>query len=60
LTDREITNIDHLLHLAFTFSEDFPRLERHELTKLMFQFTQGIAEAANSLATHWRRRNAPF
>ena len=36
LTDGEIADIDHLLHLAFAFGDDFSRLERHELTELVF------------------------
>jgi hypothetical protein len=60
LTNSQIADVDHLLHFAFAFGDDFPGLERHELAELVFQFTQRVAKATNSLAADRSRRCAPF
>ena len=52
LTDREIANVDHLLHFAFAFGDDLSGLQGYELAELVFQFAQRIAKATNSLAAH--------
>ena len=60
LADREVANVDHLLHFTLAFRDDFSGLKRHELTKLRFQIAQCVTQTANSLATHRRWRGAPF
>src|SRR5438477_5918784 len=39
LTNCEIANVDHLLHFAFAFGDNFPGFERNELAELVLQFT---------------------
>src|SRR5204863_452803 len=39
LTNREVADIDHLLHFAFSFGDNLSSLERHELPEIMFKFT---------------------
>src|SRR5205823_8103694 len=34
LTNSEVADVDHLLHFAFAFGNNFPSLERDELTEL--------------------------
>ena len=60
LADGEIADVDHFLHFAFAFGDDFPGLERHQLAELMFQFAQRIAQAANSFTAHRSRRDTPL
>jgi hypothetical protein len=60
LADREVANIDHLLHFAFTLGDDFPSLERDQLAELVFQFAQCVAKTANCLTAHRTRSRAPF
>ena len=38
LTNGEVADVDHLLHFAFAFGDNFPGLERHELPEIMFEF----------------------
>ncbi len=37
LTNREIADVDHLLHFAFAFGDNFPGLEGNELPEIMFK-----------------------
>ena len=60
LADREIADIDHLLHFAFPLREDFPGLEGDKLTELVFEFAQGVAQSPHRFAAHRARRYAPF
>src|SRR3979490_888942 len=60
LADREIADVDHLLNFAFAFGNDFAGLESHELTKLMFQFTERVSETTNGIAPHRARSFSPF
>src|SRR5437763_2964338 len=60
LADCEIANVDHLLHFAFAFGDNFSGLERDELAELVFQFAQCVAKTANSVAAHRTRSRAPF
>ena len=60
LANRKVADVDHFLHFAFAFSDDFSRLEGHELAELMFQFAQRVTQTANRLAAHRRRCHAPF
>ena len=52
LTDREVADIDHLLHFAFAFRDNFSGLERDKLAKLVFQFAKRVAEPANGFAAN--------
>ena len=36
LANGKVADVDHFLHFAFAFSDNFSRLERHELAELMF------------------------
>src|SRR2546430_2315281 len=56
--DSEVADIDHLLHFAFTFSEDLARFERHKPAKILLRIAQGIAKLADQF-TSLRRWNCP-
>src|SRR5207247_10232233 len=58
LTDREIADVDHFLHLAFAFGEDCSSLYRQWLAELVFHFAQRIAKRATRLAPRRARRDA--
>ena len=60
LADGEIADVDHLLHFAFAFGDNFSGLESDELAKFMFQFAERVSETANSVASDWTRRSPPF
>src|SRR6202040_640642 len=60
LTDGEITDVNHLLHFACAFGDDFSSLESDELSKLMFQFAERVAETANGVAADWSGCSSPF
>src|SRR5437660_8044203 len=60
LADCEIADIDHLLHFAFAFGDNFSGLEGDELPELVFQFAQCVAKTANSVAAHRTRSRTPF
>src|SRR5207237_5684496 len=60
LTNREVADIDHLLHFAFAFGDNLSGLERHELPEIMFKFTQGVAQTANGIAANRPGRGAPL
>jgi len=60
LANSKVADVDHFLHFAFALGNDFSCLERHELTKLVFHFTQSVAKPANGLASHRRGRDPPF
>src|SRR5256884_8650145 len=60
LADREIADINHLLHFAFAFGDNFSGLERDELAELVFQVAQCVAKTANSVTAHRTRSRTPF
>src|SRR5437867_7357614 len=60
LADCEIADINHLLHFAFAFCDNFSRLERDELAELVFQFAQCVTKTANSVAAYRTRSRTPF
>src|SRR5262245_43896173 len=60
LPDREIANVDHLLHFAFAFSDNFSGLERDDVAELRFQFAQCVPKTANSFTAYWARSRTPF
>src|SRR6266550_6687149 len=60
LADSEIADIDHLLHFAFAFGDDFAGLEGDELAKLRLQIAQRVSELAHGFATDWPWSDAPL
>ena len=59
LPDREIGDIDHLLHLAERLGEDLAVLERDQLAELTFVLPQLLGEQAHQLAALRRRARRP-
>src|SRR5207247_7473897 len=60
LPDREIADVDHLLHFAFAFGENFSGLERNELPKLVFEFAERVSQTTDGVATDRSRSSSPF
>ncbi len=60
MADGEVADVDHFLHFAFAFRQNFAGLEGDELTKLVFQFAQRISQTPDGVAANWPWRNAPF
>ena len=60
LTDSEIADVDHLLHFAFAFRDNFAGLERNELTEIVLEIAQRVTETANGIAANRSGRDAPF
>ncbi|MNL17667.1 hypothetical protein D3C87_1387710 [compost metagenome] len=58
-TDREIANIDHLLHFAETFGRDLARFQRDEPTEICLEGAQFFAQKADQFATARSRHVAP-
>ena len=48
--DREVADVDHLLHLAEPLLRDLPDLERHERAERLLLAAQLLAEQAHELA----------
>src|SRR5437899_2037004 len=59
-TDGKIADVDHLLHFAFSFGQNFAGLDGYKAAELLFEFAQGVAKAANGLSTNRRGHSAPF
>ena len=55
MADREVADVDHLLHFAFAFGEDLARLERDEFAEVVLLLAQGVAELADGFAADRRR-----
>ena len=60
LSDRQVADVDHLLHFAFAFADDFPGFESDELAELVLQIAQGVAQTAHSFAADRSWRKPPF
>ena len=61
LADGEIADVDHLLHFAFAFGDDFAGLERDELAEIVTSASRKrVAELADGFAAHRAGRDAPF
>ena len=60
LADREIADVDHLLHFAFAFGDDLTHLEGDEFSEIRFRFAQCIAELAHGFTPNRRGGDAPF
>ena len=58
LSDREVGNIDHLLHLAIAFSLDLAVLQRHQAAERVLVSAKFLADEPHCLAA-LRRGHAP-
>src|SRR6266446_1038610 len=47
--DREIANINHLLHFACAFSDDLSGLQRYQPPEVRFGLAQGVAQLAHDV-----------
>ncbi len=59
-TDREIGDIDHLLHFAQAFGEDLAHFERHQRAQVRLVRAQLIADLADDAAALWRGDHPPL
>ena len=57
--DGEIANINHLLHFAFAFRQDFPGFQRDKSAQIGFGVAQGVAELADDFAAFRRGQALP-
>ena len=57
--DREVADVDHLLHLAEAFLQDLAALQRHETPQRVLVGTQLFPEQAHQLAAARRGDVAP-
>jgi hypothetical protein len=60
LTDREVANVDHLLHLALAFGDDLAHLHGDELPEVCFRLAERIAELPHGFTANRTRCGAPF
>src|SRR5687768_7507906 len=58
--DGEIADVDHFLHFAFGFDEDFAHLKRNESREIGFDLAKRVAESANRFATDRSGNRPPF
>ena len=58
--DREVADVDHLLHFAEPFGGDLAGLDRHQPAELGLALPQLFAEQAHQLAALRRRHMPPF
>ena len=58
-TDREVADVDHLLHLAEALLRDLAHLERDERAERLLLAAELLAEQAHELAALRRRHVAP-
>ena len=59
LADREVGDVDHLLHFAVALGLDLAHLERDQRTERVLVLAQRFAAQANRFAALRRRRRAP-
>ena len=57
---REIADVDHLLHFAEAFLQNFSVLDRDQTAERFFVGTQFLAEQTHQFATARRRHLAPL
>ena len=57
--DREVADVDHLLHFAVTFGPDLAHLERDEIAERLLGLAQRLPEIAHEVAALRRRHLAP-
>src|ERR1043166_906677 len=60
LADRKVADVDHLLHFAFAFGENFAGLAGNQLTEFVLQLAQRVSEAANCVASNGTGSLSPF
>ena len=58
-THREVTDVDHLLHFAQTFLQNFSGFDGHQLAKRLLVSAQFVAEQTHEFATCRRGHGAP-
>ncbi len=58
--DGKIADVDHLLHFALPFGDDFAGFKRNEHAQILFGVTQGVAKLANDFAAFGRWDRLPF
>ena len=58
-TDREVADVDHLLHFAETFLQDLAGLERHQRAEAPLRRAQFLAEQAHQFAAPRRGDRSP-
>ena len=58
--DREIADVNHLLHFALAFRENLSGFERDEPAQVLLGRAQGVAELADDFAASGRGQSAPF
>ncbi len=59
LADREVGDVDHLLHFAVALGLDLAHLERHEAAEIRLVAPQFVADQAHGLAALRCRHRAP-
>ena len=59
LADREVGDVDHLLHFAVAFGLDLAHLERDQRAERILVLAQRLAAQAHGFAAARRRRLAP-
>jgi len=59
-TNREVTDVDHLLHLTQTFLQRLTHFVAHQGTERILLLTEGISELADHLPPFGRRNSSPF
>ncbi len=57
--DREVADVDHLLHLAQALGADLAGLDRHQPSELRLELAQLLAQQAHQLTATRRRHGAP-
>jgi hypothetical protein len=60
LADREVGDVDHLLHFAVTLGLDLAHLERHEAAERVLVLTQLFADETHDLAALRRGHEPPL
>src|SRR5690606_27075219 len=59
-TNRKVADVDHLLHFALAFSNDFSGFERDEEAEVFFGVAQRVAQLPDDFSAYWRRQQFPF
>ena len=58
--DREIADVDHLLHFAQALGQNLAHLERNQRAQILFVGAQFVADLAHDFAALRRRNHAPL
>src|SRR6266851_8645041 len=57
--DREVADVDHLLHFALALLEDLARLDRHQAAERLLVLTQLLGKEPHQFAPARRRNTTP-